>query len=79
MPPGLETCLLLQLLIPVIAVGYPLLTSAHPGSAEDLANDTVSLLTNKIIYDPIILTLYTRCRIGAMVQPRARAPDQGTQ
>ncbi|KAJ3579602.1 hypothetical protein NPX13_g965 [Xylaria arbuscula] len=40
----------------ILGLGYPILTSAHPGPT--VANDTISLLSNKVIYDPLLIHLY---------------------
>ncbi|KAI0533931.1 aspartic peptidase domain-containing protein [Xylaria digitata] len=39
----------------ILGLGYPILTSAHPG--ESVANDSISLLTNKVFYDPLLLRM----------------------
>lgn len=47
----------------ILGLGYPALTSAHPGTS--VANDTVSLLTNKVVYDPLVITLWKQGAIEA--------------
>lgn len=42
----------------VLGLAYPYLTSAHPGT--DYANDTVSLWSNRIPYNPLFTNLYQR-------------------
>ncbi|KEY74838.1 hypothetical protein S7711_06522 [Stachybotrys chartarum IBT 7711] len=40
----------------VLGLGFPTLTSAHPGS--EFENNTLSLITNRVIYDPIFVSMY---------------------
>ncbi|KAI9167980.1 putative aspartic-type endopeptidase [Paramyrothecium foliicola] len=42
----------------ILGLGFPTLTSAHPGSEN--SNDTISLLTNRAIYDPLFVSMYKR-------------------
>ncbi|KAH8651419.1 aspartic peptidase domain-containing protein, partial [Xylariales sp. PMI_506] len=48
----------------ILGLGYPALTSAHPG--DSVANDTISLLTNKAVYDPILINMYKQ---GLLAEP----------
>ncbi|KAI0407928.1 acid protease [Xylaria palmicola] len=47
----------------ILGLGYPLLTSAHPG--DSVANDTISLLTNKIPYDPLLFHMNSQGLVPA--------------
>ncbi|KAI0457252.1 acid protease [Xylaria acuta] len=47
----------------ILGLGYPLLTSAHPGTS--VANDTISLLTNKIPYEPLLFQMHKQGLIPA--------------
>ncbi|KAI8626301.1 acid protease [Xylariaceae sp. FL1651] len=47
----------------ILGLGYPLLTSAHPGTSG--ANDTISLLTNKVIYDPVLFRMHQQGLVPA--------------
>lgn len=47
----------------ILGLGYPNLTSAHHGL--DNANDTVSLLTNRAVYDPVFVTMYKKGLVDA--------------
>ncbi|KAI0429410.1 acid protease [Xylaria sp. FL1042] len=40
----------------ILGLGYPLLTSAHPGNS--VPNDTISLLTNKVLYEPLLFRMH---------------------
>lgn len=40
----------------VLGLGFPTLTSAHPGS--EFENSTLSLITNSTIYDPTSVSMY---------------------
>ncbi|KAI5462149.1 aspartic peptidase domain-containing protein [Mariannaea sp. PMI_226] len=40
----------------ILGLGYPALTSAHYGTNN--ANDTVSLITNRAIYDPVFFNMH---------------------
>lgn len=42
----------------ILGLGYPLLTSAHPGNS--VANDTLSLLTNKVLYEPLLFRMHAQ-------------------
>ncbi|GAW10911.1 hypothetical protein ANO14919_002480 [Xylariales sp. No.14919] len=47
----------------ILGLGYPLLTSAHPG--KSITNDTLSLLTNKVLYDPLLFRMHIQGLIPA--------------
>ncbi|KAI3317261.1 acid protease [Xylariaceae sp. AK1471] len=47
----------------ILGLGYPILTSAHPGIS--VANDTLSLLTNKVLYAPLLFRMHTQGLIPA--------------
>jgi hypothetical protein len=47
----------------ILGLGYPFLTSAHPGTS--VANDTISLLTNKALYDPLLFRMHKQGSIPA--------------
>ncbi|KAI0444479.1 acid protease [Xylaria telfairii] len=47
----------------ILGLGYPLLTSAHPGTT--VANDTISLLTNKVLYEPLLFRMHKQGLIPA--------------
>ncbi|KAI1425349.1 aspartic peptidase domain-containing protein [Xylaria sp. FL1777] len=47
----------------ILGLGYPLLTSAHPGNG--VPNDTISLLTNKELYEPLLFQMHTQGLISA--------------
>lgn len=40
----------------ILGLGFPALTSAHPGTVAK--NDSLSLITNRAIYDPLFVTMY---------------------
>ncbi|KAH8169438.1 eukaryotic aspartyl protease domain-containing protein [Sarocladium implicatum] len=40
----------------ILGLGFPALTSAHPGT--ELKNDSISLITNREIYDPLFVNMY---------------------
>jgi hypothetical protein len=42
----------------ILGLGFPTLTSAHPGNT--LENDTLSLITNRVIYDPLFVSMYKK-------------------
>ncbi|KAI1298845.1 acid protease [Xylaria venustula] len=42
----------------ILGLGHPILTSAHPGNT--VANDTISLLTNKVIYQPLVYRMHAQ-------------------
>ncbi|KAI0815485.1 acid protease [Xylaria sp. FL0064] len=42
----------------ILGLGYPLLTSAHPGNS--VPNDTISLFTNKVLYKPLLFRMHTQ-------------------
>ncbi|KAI0967722.1 acid protease [Xylaria arbuscula] len=42
----------------ILGLGHPILTSAHPGNS--VANDTISLLTNKVIYQPLVYRMHAQ-------------------
>lgn len=47
----------------ILGLGYPALTSAHYGT--ELKNDTLSLLSNRAIYNPLFVNMYKQ----GLVQP----------
>ncbi|KAI0100975.1 acid protease [Nemania sp. FL0031] len=47
----------------ILGLGYPVLTSAHPG--DSVANDTISLLTNKIPYEPLLFHMHDQGLVPA--------------
>jgi hypothetical protein len=40
----------------ILGLAYPALTSAHPG--RNYPNDTISLITNRIVYNPLLNNMY---------------------
>ncbi|KAG9252439.1 putative aspartic-type endopeptidase [Emericellopsis atlantica] len=42
----------------ILGLGFPMLTSAHPGTV--LENDTMSLITNRIPYEPTFVNMYKK-------------------
>ncbi|KAI1275239.1 acid protease [Xylaria sp. FL0933] len=41
-----------------LGLGYPILASAHPGNS--VPNDTISLLTNKVLYEQLLFCMHTQ-------------------